>query len=258
MKRYLSLFLIAIVALTGCVSKSPQGLRPIPLNPQLEKDKRVLIAKQRAAFKLIAPKLTFTSTNILTDCQWLGPASVTLTWCPRTLPTNAGVATYRLYYNMGGTSNYVASVYSPTNPCGPAVSVGTNYLRMYTNIVLAGTNLTITVSNLTPLVKYSFAVTGMDTNGLESDFSNEVQYTVPQWKKLTNSFPIYITALGTNTYQISCKVCPNSKLTLQTKPIITQPTWSIVATNIAPDAYGNINYRHTNTNRVSFYRAYLQ
>jgi hypothetical protein len=255
--QYLSIALLCVI-MTGCVTKRPQGLRPIPVNAQLEKDKKALIAKQRVAMKLLAPKLTFVSTNILTDCQWSGPASVTLAWCPCSVPTNNGVSGYRLYYNTGGTTNYVQSTYSPTNPCGPVVTAGTNYLRAYTNTLWAGTNLTYTVSNMTPSIKYSFAVTCVDTNGLESDFSDELQFTVPAWRKLTNSFPIYLTALGTNTYQISCKVCPNSKLTLLTKPIITQPTWSIVATNITPDAYGNVNYRHTNTNRVSFYRAYLQ
>jgi hypothetical protein len=45
---------------------------------------------------------------------------------------------------------------------------------------------------------------------------------------------------------------------LQTTPSLVPTNWSIVATNITPDAYGNINYLHTNTNAMSFYRAYLQ
>ena len=44
----------------------------------------------------------------------------------------------------------------------------------YTNSAAAGTNLTVSISNLVEGVTYYFAATAVDTNGLESDYSNEV------------------------------------------------------------------------------------
>ena len=245
MKRYL--FLIVLVALMGCVTKRPGGLRPIKAvaEPMLTLETP----------QLVAPKLTFSSTTILTNCFYVGYATAILEWCPSP-PTN--VVGYNIYYNVGGTTNFVHSIYNPTNPCGPPITPGSNYLRVYTNSIHVGKVTTYTFTNLLPGLTYSFAVTALNNIGLESDFSDESQYTVPLWKRLTNSFPISLTFLGTNTYQISCQVCPDSLLTLQTTPSLTPANWSIVATNITPNAYGNINYLHTNTNATSFYRAYLQ
>jgi hypothetical protein len=44
----------------------------------------------------------------------------------------------------------------------------------YTNSVAAGTNLSVSVSNLVAGVTYYFAATAVDTSGLESDYSTEV------------------------------------------------------------------------------------
>lgn len=82
----------------------------------------------------------------------------------------------------------------PTNP-PPAVSLawnaaGTNVItnywiwygvstRSYTNKVAAKTNLSLTVSNLTRGVTFYFTASAQDTHGLESDWSNEVNYSPP-------------------------------------------------------------------------------
>lgn len=50
---------------------------------------------------------------------------------------------------------------------------------VYTNIQSAGTNTTGTVESLEPGGTYYFAVTAVGTNQLESDFSQEINYTVP-------------------------------------------------------------------------------
>ena len=50
---------------------------------------------------------------------------------------------------------------------------------VYTNSVSAGGATTVTVSNLLEGVRFYFAATAVDTNGLESDFSNEVSGSVP-------------------------------------------------------------------------------
>ena len=79
-----------------------------------------------------------------------GQSRVTLAWDPS---PGGAIAGYRLY-------DGVAS-------------------RTYTNLINAGNVTTQAVSGLTVGVTYFFAVTAYDTNGLESDYSSEVSYTVP-------------------------------------------------------------------------------
>lgn len=74
------------------------------------------------------------------------PGSVTLGW---TASTTSPVA-YTIYY-------------------GPASAT-------YTNTVSAGTNLTVTVSNLVRGATYWFAAIATATNGLVSPPSNEISY----------------------------------------------------------------------------------
>lgn len=50
------------------------------------------------------------------------------------------------------------------------------------------TNTTGVISNLVARTTYNFAVTSKDGTGLESDFSNEVTYTVPN--PTTNPVPV--------------------------------------------------------------------
>jgi Bacterial Ig domain/Fibronectin type III domain len=79
-----------------------------------------------------------------------GQSSVTLGWDP---DPGSAIVGYRLY-------DGVAS-------------------RAYTNVIDTGTATTQAVSNLTVGVTYFFAVTAVGTNGLESDYSAEISYTVP-------------------------------------------------------------------------------
>ena len=78
------------------------------------------------------------------------PSTVILTWNPSPSP---GVTNYNMYY--GSSTGY------------------------YTNVVPAGTNLTVTVSNLVRGATYFFAATAVDANNLESIYSNEVSVTTP-------------------------------------------------------------------------------
>ena len=75
-----------------------------------------------------------------------GPASVTLAWDAS--PGTNVITNYNIYY-------------------GPASAT-------YTNVQAAGTNQTLTVSNLVRGGTYYFAATAVDKNGLESDYSTEV------------------------------------------------------------------------------------
>lgn len=77
-------------------------------------------------------------------------STVTLAWDPS---PGGAIAGYRLYD-------------------GPAS-------RTYTNVLDVGSATTATVSNLIRGTTYFFAATAYDTNGLESDYSSEVSYTVP-------------------------------------------------------------------------------
>jgi hypothetical protein len=76
--------------------------------------------------------------------------SVTLAWSPG---AGGGIAGYRLY-------DGVAS-------------------RTYTNVIPTGTATSNTISGLASGAIYYFTVTAVGTNGLESDYSAEVSYTVP-------------------------------------------------------------------------------
>lgn len=49
----------------------------------------------------------------------------------------------------------------------------------YTEVTNAGNNLSITIQGLTANETYYFAATAVGTNQLESEFSNEISYTVP-------------------------------------------------------------------------------
>jgi hypothetical protein len=50
--------------------------------------------------------------------------------------------------------------------------------QTYTNVIDVGTNTSATVSNLSSGATYFFAVTAYDSNGSESDFSNQITYQV--------------------------------------------------------------------------------
>ena len=79
-----------------------------------------------------------------------GQSSVTLAWDPS---PGGAIAGYRLY--RGAAS------------------------RTYTNVIATGNATSNTVSSLVTGATYFFAVTAVGTNGLESDYSSEVSYTVP-------------------------------------------------------------------------------
>jgi hypothetical protein len=80
----------------------------------------------------------------------LATGTVTLAWDPS--PGTNAISKYNIYYG---------------------VASGT-----YTNTVSAGTNTTLTVSNLLEGTTYYFAATAVDTNGLESDYSAEASTVI--------------------------------------------------------------------------------
>jgi hypothetical protein len=87
---------------------------------------------------------------VTTPASVSGTQSVTLAWNP---VTNANVAGYEVYY-------------------GPASG-------NYTNVTSVGNVTNATISGLTDGATYFFATTTFSTSGLESGYSSEVSYTVP-------------------------------------------------------------------------------
>ncbi len=94
--------------------------------------------------------LLSTSLLVLASFSSLAARSVTLAWDPS---AGTSVAGYNLY-------------------CGGASGA-------YTNIVDAGNATNATIAGLTEGATYFFAATAYDSSALESDFSNEISYTVP-------------------------------------------------------------------------------
>jgi hypothetical protein len=95
----------------------------------------------------------------LTPLASLATGTVTLAWDPS--PGTNIIANYNVYYGAAS---------------------GT-----YTNTVSAGTNTTVSISNLVEGTTYYFAATAVDTAGLESDYSTEVSALIAV--KLTNQPP---------------------------------------------------------------------
>jgi hypothetical protein len=80
----------------------------------------------------------------------LAQHSVTLAWDPS---TSGNIADYKIYYGQAS--------------------------HTYTGQVHLGNVTQGTVTGLTAGVTYYFAVTAVDTTGVESDYSGEASYTVP-------------------------------------------------------------------------------
>jgi hypothetical protein len=87
----------------------------------------------------------------LTPLAAFATGTVTLAWDPSE-GTNV-IANYNVYYGVASAT--------------------------YTNVAAAGTNLTVSISNLVEGATYFFAATAVDTSGLESDYSTEVSTLIP-------------------------------------------------------------------------------
>ncbi len=85
-----------------------------------------------------------------TPSSVLGTQSVTLAWNP---VTNASVTGYNVYYGSASGN--------------------------YTNVTSVGNVIIATISGLTEGATYYFATTTLSASGLESAYSSEVTYTVP-------------------------------------------------------------------------------
>jgi len=101
-------------------------------------------------FLLVLASCAFETTWDITTSHDEPLTQITLVWDPNTEPDLEG---YKCYYGL--------------------VS------RDYEHTVVVGNETICTVTDLKPGETYCFAVTAYNTAGLESDYSEEVTYTVP-------------------------------------------------------------------------------
>jgi hypothetical protein len=150
-----------------------------------------------------------------------GQYPLTLHWDPSSSP---GIAGYRVYYGTASGN--------------------------YTTSVEVGNVTTDTVAGLTGGVTYYFAVTAFDTDGDESDFSNEIslvpgQTAVQLHMAANQQFVLTVSGLTGRTYDI----------------LATQDfsAWTVIGT-VTLDASGSIDFTDTNAANFSqrFYRTQLE
>lgn len=94
--------------------------------------------------------VVFVVLGLLVSLNFAAASTATLAW---NASPSSGTAGYNVYY--GTTSGN------------------------YTTKLTVGNTTSATISNLTAGVTYYFSATTVDTNGMESDFSNETTFIVP-------------------------------------------------------------------------------
>jgi hypothetical protein len=147
--------------------------------------------------------------------------SVTLAWDPS---PGGNITSYTIYF-------------------GPASGV-------YTNSIDVGTATSATISNLVAGATYFFAATATDSSGLESEFSNEVSYTVPS---VSGPVPVTIQITPARLALLATKARPGSSYQVLSSPDLL--SWRILATiTAAPD--GSLQFLDPAgpTNPAAFYR----
>lgn len=203
------------------------------------------------------------TTTIVASCVSASPITkATITWCPS---LDLSVMGYKLYY--GATNppiiGWTPDIYDPNQPaCVNTILIhGTNWYRAYTNVVDARNNTTATVSNLTSGVTYYFTTTSYDVNGIESPFSEEISLPIPLpiVPPPPSNVTLSIMGIAKNTVLLSCKVCPQTLVTIQYKDRLNDPSWSTLVSNSHPDTYGNFFlYDPSDKNQSRFYQLSLQ
>ncbi|MDD5141654.1 MAG: fibronectin type III domain-containing protein [Verrucomicrobiales bacterium] len=141
------------------------------------------------------------------------PYSLTLAWNPNPAPDVAG---YRVYYGTASGD--------------------------YTNSVAAGNVTTLTVPGLLSGVIYYFAITAVGTNGLASDFSNEISY--PQ--ALSGAF-MQITAVAGGQFMLTVTGLAGHTNNIEATQDLK--TWTVIGT-VTIGAGGSVNF--TDTNAANF------
>ena len=150
-----------------------------------------------------------------------GQSALTLNWIPSSSP---GIIGYRIYY---GTAN-----------------------GQYTASAEVGNVLTDTITGLTDGVTYYFAVTAFNTDGDESDFSNEISLVpglnaVRLHPATNGQFILTVSGMGGRTYDI-----------LATQDL---SAWILIGT-VTLDAGGSLDFTDPDAANFSqrYYRTQLE
>ena len=132
-------------------------------------------------------------------------STATLQWDPSTDPNVTG---YKVYY---GTISHD-----------------------YTNVVVVGNVLTTIISGLQPGTTYYFAVTAYDAFGTESDFSNEMLYTVP-----TTAATLTSATYSIGQFSFGVSGIPGLPYVIEASTNLVD--WVAVQTNVAPFTFEETN-----------------
>jgi hypothetical protein len=189
--------------------------------------------------------------------QTVGRTGVALSWSSRIMGLTrifGGILFFALLHNPAQAVQSVTLAWNPstcTNVAGYNVYYGVAS-GAYTNMADPGNATSVTISALVEGTTYYFAATAYNTLGLESDYSNEADYTVPGTTggalaelhisaAPAGQFILTVTGPVGNTYEIQA----------------TQDfkTWTVIGTVTVP-ALGSLTFTDTNAANypVRYYR----
>jgi Bacterial Ig domain len=160
--------------------------------------------------------LLFIGLFALAPSSCLAVESVSLDWDPSPSPDVAG---YNVYYGAAP--------------------------RAYTNTASVGNATNTIISGLVEGVTYYFAATATDATGLESDYSNEVNYSVPV--AATNQLPT-MDALGNFTVSENAGLQTVNLGGITSGAINELQTLTVSATSDNPDLVPNPDVNYTSPN----------
>ncbi len=138
--------------------------------------------------KTMIKKLLVTLLSVIALSASAQTTKIGLAWDPI---CNTNVTVFVVYYGTN-TLTTPLTVVEPAHidDCGVNRLADTNVFRgsyIFTQIVSGYTSTNTVITNLVKGVKYYFSLTCKNAAGLESEKSNEVEYTVPLFS--TNSVP---------------------------------------------------------------------
>ena len=113
----------------------------------------------------------------------------------------------------------------------------------YTDVISVGDVTSVTISNLVPDVSYYFAITAVDANGQESDFSNEASYRRELTPPPSQSVQLQIHTAPAGSVTLNLTGPPSHTYDIEATQDFT--TWTIIGT-VTLDAGGSLDFTDTN------------
>ncbi len=142
---------------------------------------------------------------------------------------------------------------------GPDIAGYTIYLGTssgkYSTTMFVGNVTSVTISNLVAGGTYYFAATAVDTLGFESEFSNELSYTVPT---LVGPIPLAIQISPNRQVVLGSTTQPGARISILSSPDLNGSNWTVLGT-VTAGSDGSFQFADPAgpTNQVLFYRAQL-